>query len=1352
LAPSRSDSDNQTSETAQFLQHDLSAEKIQRIKIQHADREVDLKKGKGGDWTLPGDWPARKKEVEELVHLLAGLKSRFATTALANVDDLKTYGLAKPPVVITVDIGQGEHRLAFGEESGDSNRFSRPTYARLDDRMEVVRLAPGIVDTLDRPADHYQQRRLFPSERVAKDADSQEKVERLTAKSISAKDAKTSYSLEKAGDDWEIREPVRDRADPDKLKTILSAVPDVWAEQFVDKPKSDLAEYGLKDPQETISIVGSNGEKIKLLIGKQSQVKTRTVMRPAPNIGGPPMPPQQEVIHDEFRYAKLDGNPQIFEIKADKLKDIFSTADALRDARLARFRTEDARKVEIAQGNQTIVLAKDKDRWKVQKPMDVDAEPSKITELLDKLSGLQARDKDVLDKADAKAYGLDKPVATVKVSVEEEAKGDTKAKKTKTFVFDLGKHDTDQSKIYVRLEDVPRINAVEDSVLKLVERPALAYRGRRVLDHPTTELAKIEVKRENGPYTLEQIKDSWRLAAPVQADIDSAKASTLASDLARLEAIEYVSERATPDALDRLYGLGKPALSAQITFTDAKKPAQTLQIGKQREGKPEYFARLTSAPSMFVVKKELRDALDQDSLALRPLQLWQLTEDNIKELKIQKDDPQYRLLHDGQNWKIAGPFDAPAVTDIVKPMADELSNPRCERYVAHNAKELTTYGLDKPYLRATVLEGKKETAPTEKGKPKDKATKPAFTERSLIIGKPADKDGKTRFAKLGAGDAVFVVGEKLVTAIDHRALDLLQRDLQTLDSAAIEKIRNEGAGDALTIQREGNDWRVLDSPAAPFTADTEAVTALLGVWSNLKASRYAAYGTKLDLPAYGLDKPYRTVTVSLKAAPGNAAKTTPAEHRLVLGKAVQGSTGERFARLDNGPGVVVLAANVANELTHGYLDFVNRSVLKLDAAKVTGIERTMGKDTIEIVRRDGSWHLIKPAQFPADGPTLDGLIAQLSALRAKRVAAYPAKDLKAFGLDAPAAMVTIRGGDSSGKPGQHTIKIGMAGDPGSADRFAQVDNSTAVVVLPDSLSRDMVAADLHFRDRNLAHVGGIDRVVLERGPRKATFAKSDGTWKLTQPLEGEAESFDLDDFITAISRLRADELVAEKPRDLKLYGLERPEARWKFQSGDKAVLDLVVGGLEKSKSPKAKEADRRYAKLANSDVVFLLSPALTTKALTEYRSRNLWASLDAAQIDKLHYGYPHDPFTLEKIDNDWRVSGQPGAKVKADAIREALDALAGLKAVRYVADKGADLKLYGLEPPQCVLEIQTPTGKRVLQIGRPEGESKRLYARVPEGDKSDAVFVISETDAARIVRPLGAFFQNGAKVSAAPMH
>src|SRR5438132_3846293 len=101
------------------------------------------------------------------------------------------------------------------------------------------------------------------------------------------------------------------------------------------------------------------------------------------------------------------------------------------------------------------------------------------------------------------------------------------------------------------------------------------------------------------------------------------------------------------------------------------------------------------------------------------------------------------------------------------------------------------------------------------------------------------------------------------------------------------------------------------------------------------------------------------------------------------------------------------------------------------------------------------------------------------------------------------------------------------------------------------------------------------------------------------------------------------------------------------------------------------------------------------------------------------------------MDNDWHLVAKLESKVKSEVIREALDALAGLKAARYVIDKDADLKLYGLEPSQLVLEIQTRAGNRVLHIGRPEGASKRYYARVPEAGSS-AVFVIADVDAERI--------------------
>ncbi|HEX5271039.1 MAG TPA: DUF4340 domain-containing protein, partial [Gemmataceae bacterium] len=395
---------------------------------------------------------------------------------------------------------------------------------------------------------------------------------------------------------------------------------------------------------------------------------------------------------------------------------------------------------------------------------------------------------------------------------------------------------------------------------------------------------------------------------------------------------------------------------------------------------------------------------------------------------------------------------------------------------------------------------------------------------------------------------------------------------------------------------------------------------------------------------------------------------------------------------------------------------------------------------LEIVKKD-EWQVIKPADKKADEKTMQQLADRLSALRAVRVAAYPAKDLKSFGLDAPAAVVTLQlTGDKAKSP---VLKIGKPVDEKDAairppDRFVQVEGSSVVAVLSGAMAEQLLAPPIRFRDRAVAQFADADKIVLDRGPRKATFASIDGTWKLTEPVQAAAEQTEVEDFINAVARLRADELIAEKPADLKPYGLDKPELTWRFLSGSKEVLNLVVGAADKT-------GRRRYAKLGGGDVVFLLDPPTTARVLAEYRTRAVWAApLDAAQVEAVRYGYERNPFTLERVDGNWEVAGKPGEAVKAQAVNDALDALSRLRVERYVLDKGADPKLYGLQPPVLSIEVRTRDGKRTLEVGRAEGESKRYYARVLDKDRTD-VFVISEADGARIVRDLAAFTEKAPK-------
>jgi hypothetical protein len=1330
--------------TLKVLEEEITPDKLTRIEIQRPKAPpIILQKDAGGDWTMPGRWPTRTREVAQLVQLLTGeLRSRFAPIPLKNdPPDLTPYGLDKPRVVVIVRAGGEDYRLAFGEPPPhaveEANRFIRPTYLRLDKRPEVVRLVPGLLASLDRPADYYQQRRLFPVERVVRDSSSQEKVARVVARSITAEEQKkdgSKYTLRRQDSDWELTAPVRDRPDPDKLNAILTAVPDLWAEHFVEKGSKDLDDFGLKEPEQVLRVTRPSGETVELLIGKESPRRIeRRVSRPSPPFG-PPRPPIEDIVVDRFRYAKLRDNDQIFEIKTDKLKDIFVDLDTLRDPRVARFRTEDARRIEIQHDGQEIVLAKEKDRWRLKKPVDADAETSKVTDLLDELTRLQARGKDeILDNKDPKEFDLKPPKSTIKVTVEEEVReGDSKSKKARTIAVAVGKHDTEKKKLYLLVEGWPRINVVEDGLAKLVERQPVAYRGRRIFDFSRNELADLAVQRGDDRYQLKQEKGVWKLTVPVEADADSSKVGNLADDLSRLEAVEYVDDAPTPEKLEKEYGLDKPALTATLSFTDKDKPAQTLQIGKARGKKDEYFARLTAKdkPAVFVVRKQIRDDLDQGALAFRPTQLWQVQPEEVVTLKVQRQEqPEYRLERAGTaekaTWKLSGPFSATISDEQVKKMIDPLAPLRCERYEAHTAtdKELEKYGLDKPYLRVALQTAKK--GENDKQQP---------TPRVLLIGKPTKEGAESHFGKLASSPAVFVVGQPVVTGLDRSALDLLNRNLLALESAAITRIATRTADSQLTLQRQGDEWQV-EAGENRFTADNQAMTQALNVWANLQAQRFAAYGDKVNWAEYGLDKPAVVVTVTLKPAD---EKAKPSQHTVALGKSLEG--GERYARIDNGPGVVVLGSAASEHLGRTYLDFVDRTLLKLDPSALIGIQRKIEDQELELVKKEDGWHLVKPTEQRADAPLLENLVDQLARLRAVRVAAYPAKDLQPFGLDKPAAVVTLRFKEDD-KPAERVLKLGKEADEKTGDRFVQVEGSSIVGVLAGTLAKRLLAEPLKFRDRGLARFTDADKAILERGGRKAVFTKVDGTWKLTEPVEAEAEQGDLDDLINAVARLRADELVAEKPSELKPYGLDKPEVRWRFLSGDKEVLSLLVGSHEKVKDG---DGPRCYGKRGDGDLVVLFDPKLTAQLLGEYRSRTLWSSLDAAQVEALDYRYSRNPFTLEQEGNTWRVVGKPDVKISTAAVNETLAALAALKAERTVVDADADLKLYGLEPPQLVLEVRTRTGKRVLQIGQPEGETKRRYARVADGKRMD-VFVISEADTARIVRELNAFTAGKAK-------
>jgi len=1316
-----------------------------------------------GTWSQPGNWPLRESEVAVLTNALAGLQPRFAPLPY-DAENAAKYGLSaeQKPVALSLEAKSETVtrtiKLTLGRpEQTDGGDFSQACFLRVDEENEVVQLGAEAYDLLARSPEVYRRRQLVTDvERIKLPAEGSERSGRspllgdaFTSVTLENNGTKVSFtrigktpearrdpdrpnaeptlSLDRLAQSWDVRTDgptgFIDRPDPAKLKSILTAVADLWAEGFVPVADATVAKTGLDKPAKSIALGRTDGKPLTLVIGNVIRTSLKLEDAPKPMFpGAPPAPPK--AVSEEYRAAQIVGNDLVFELRTDKLNDLFpANLEELRDARLARWDTAEVQSVVVALKGKpaTTVTRKpgvkdaDKDedrqdRWYVGDRL---AESAKVTELLDALSKLEAKAKDEFtdnpDAAKLTAAGIDVAAGTkISITVQPRSATGDAALPPRTISYTVGNDDATKKKLALLVAGRERLNFVDDAVFKFIDRPALAYRSRKLIDTAGLTLDALAVTREGEAFALALAKkekpadaDAWNFTAPIAAPADAGKVTPFAEKFTKLEVIDYLEEAPTPEDLDKKYGLAKPRFTVNLGFAGPNAAPQVLTVGVAREGKPEAYARLNNG-NVFSIAKAVPDALEAGAVALLAPQLWSIPDGKLKSVTVTRDkNPPYTLTETAGAWALAGPFSAVLPKATIDPTIIGLRVVNVAKYETLAAKNLADFGLDQPYLRI-ALTAEEGAAPLI---------------RTLLVGK-VTADG-ARFAKL-EGDktpAIFTLPAATIQLLDVAPLDRLDKNLLALDPAKIASLTLNAAkpADAVKLVRTGTDWKV---DGQTFAVDGPTIQALAFIAGKPPTTRLAAYGDQTKWADYGLDAP-TTISVELTSTPPE----TPVKHVIKLGKTE--ANGERYVRIDDGLAVGVLPARAAETLAKTKLDFVDRGLLKFDPIEFQGLTRITGKDVLELALAGTTWEVVKPAKLKADAAVVEDLAAILSQLRVDKVAAFAPKDAAAeFGLNDTAAVFTIKF-KAAGKDETRTLKLGKPVDAAKpdGDRYASVDPQV-VGVLPAMVVKKLTGSPLKYRDRALAKFVDADVIQLERGDRKATFAKIDGTWKQTKPIEGEAEQADLDDLVNVLAVLKADELVAEKPADLTPFGLKAPEAKWTLLAGEKPVLTLLVGSSEATGS-------RVHAMLDKGELVALLDPTLSAKVRGEYRKRAVWKNADAAQADSIAISGTTGNKVYKKTPTGWIDAAKPTEVLPPATVTTLLAAFAGLKAERWVAEAKPDLALYGLVKPNRVIVVTQAGTSFTLKIGGPEGSSngKKRYA---QADGTDAVFLLSEADTATL--------------------
>ena len=250
--------------------------------------------------------------------------------------------------------------------------------------------------------------------------------------------------------------------------------------------------------------------------------------------------------------------------------------------------------------------------------------------------------------------------------------------------------------------------------------------------------------------------------------------------------------------------------------------------------------------------------------------------------------------------------------------------------------------------------------------------------------------------------------------------------------------------------------------------------------------------------------------------------------------------------------------------------------------EVASILLTYPKLEIQLQKDSGGkWKLTQPLQAAADGSTVGGLLAALSAGTIQRTLEKKpsAEDLKSFGLDRPAAKVSLTLTSGITLPG---LIVG-APTPLGNSAYVQRSGDPTVYLTDASLALGLQKKSDDFRDRQILSfpLESAAKLTIQTGKESVVLIKGEkGEWQPAPPVKGIIDGRAVVEYLVAIGGIAAKAFVDNQAKDLKRYGLDPAPVKVAVAGKDgNNLAALLIGG---------KNGDSYYAKREGEPQVYAI--------------------------------------------------------------------------------------------------------------------------------------------------------------------
>lgn len=662
--------------------------------------------------------------------------------------------------------------------------------------------------------------------------------------------------------------------------------------------------------------------------------------------------------------------------------------------------------------------------WQMTRPIDAAADVGLVETLARNLKDLRKSTDAGTIRGDPAPYGLDRPVATVKVFGN--AEGGSPG--TPLAVLDVGK--TERKRVYVRPGGAGGgIEVVDAVLLGAITAPPARWRDTSLFHVPSFRVAGVDVERPGPDRALALRRDErhWRIDRPIKAPADDDKAEGLVAELAALrvaDGVEGFVKDGVPAAGLAEYGLDKPSMTITVTPFGEKATPQSLRLGNPVPGKENqvYAVRGDQDDVVRVEVKLLREAIPGVN-GLRSAKVLDVIPQRVNRLRIDARGKPFDLARTPRGWELLSPVREPADTASVQTLLTRLAELKASEFL--EASRVPEPRLDPPNFRVRGWQAEPGApAPTGSAGPGEPQGEPRF---DLSLGR-VDALRKTVYGRLAGDETLLALPDPVVAALPRNEFAYRDLSVLRLNPQQVSRLSLERGGTVVTVEAPGaagpaNRWTMVEPVRGP--ADTGAVTALIVALADLRAENWESDSVG-DGTAFGLDTPALRVRWSLSRPPGapTGAPEPEAGGALRVGKVKPGS-GLRYANIEGDPRVFTLGPAALAPFDAEPHD---KTVMtfKADAVERVALDWPSYALTLNRFARPGSG---KPEWQPSvgfDNPGFDparagALVAALADLKTPRFIRYTGPIPEAAGLDHPRLTVRVK---VAGERNERRLRVG----------------------------------------------------------------------------------------------------------------------------------------------------------------------------------------------------------------------------------------------------------------------------------------------------------------------------------------